>query len=224
MNYLQAKKTMKLNWNIFKKKKNFDNYYHLSKPNGSVEFFKEIKRLSEEYWSKTDINSNIFGFQIQKGTKWKNGLSENELAEFQKELNVVFPEELKNFYRTMNGLDKKGINVFGSNGTEPSFNPIYYSYSNDLKQIRENINWIYESNGVKSDNVEIPRIFPIKGHRFLILDRNNQILSMHGDDIIFWSDNISKLIATDIFENIKNVTDFESNPNFAKPIEFWLSE
>ena len=203
-------------------KKLTDSYYNLPIPNGSVDFFNEIKRLSEEYWSKTDINPDIFGFQIQNGTKWKNGLSENELAEFQTELNVVFPDELKNFYRTMNGLDKEGINVFGSDGTEPNFTPIYYSYPENLKQIRENINWIYESNEVKKENVEIPKILPIKGHRFMILDGNNQILSMYGDDIIFWSDNISKLIATDIFENIKNVTDFESNPNLAKPIKFWL--
>jgi len=215
---------MKLNLNIFKRKQNPDNYYQLPLPNGSIEYFNEIKLLSEKYWSEREINPDIFGFQIQRQTKWKNGLSENELADFQEELNIEFPEELKNFYRTMNGLDKQGINVFGSNGTEPSFNPIYYSYPQDLKLIRESINWIYESNNAKIENAKIPRIFPVTRHRFLILDKNNQVLSMYGDDIIFWSDNISKLIATDIFKNIKNVTDFESNLNFAKPIKFWLSE
>jgi hypothetical protein len=210
--------------NIFKKKKNPDNYYHLPIPNNSIEFFKRIKSLSEEYWNNSDINPNIFGFQIQKGTKWKNGLSENELSDFQTQIKIEFPEELKNFYRTMNGLDKKGINIFGSNGSEPNFNPIYYSYPENLEKIRENINWIYESNGVKVENIEIPKIFPITGHRFLILDENNQILSMYGDDIIFWSENISKLIGTEIFENIENISDFKSNPTFVKSIKFWLSE
>ncbi|WP_299388320.1 SMI1/KNR4 family protein [uncultured Lacinutrix sp.] len=210
--------------NIFKKKKNLDNYYHLPIPNNSIEFFEKIKNLSEKYWNNSDINQDIFGFQIQKGTKWKDGLSENELSDFQTQMKIEFPEGLKNFYRTMNGLDKEGINVFGSNGTEPNFNPIYYSYPENLKQIRENINWIYKSNGVKIENIEIPKIFPITGHRFLILDENNQILSMYGDDIIFWSENISKLIGTEIFENIENVSDFESNPNFVKPIKFWQSE
>ena len=215
---------MKLNWNIFKKKELPNYYYQLPLPNSSIDFFTAIKRLSEKYWSECDINPDIFGFQIQNGTKWKKGLSEYELADFQAELNMEFPEELKNFYRTMNGLDKKGINVFGSNGTEPNYNPIYYSYPENLKQIRENINWIYESNNAKTENKEIPKIFPVTRHRFLILDENNSILSMYGDDIIYWSENLSKLIANDIFENIKNVTDFESNPNSAKPIKFWLSE
>ncbi len=215
---------MKLIWNIFKKKELPDYYYQLPLPNDSVNFFTAIKHLSEKYWSECDINPDIFGFQIQNGTKWKKGLAENELADFQAELNIEFPEELKNFYRTMNGLDKKGINVFGSNGTEPNFNPIYYSYPDDLEQIREKINWIYESNDTEIENAEIPKIFPVTGHRFIILDNNNQILSMYGDDIIFWSENLSKLIANDIFDNIKNVTDFESNLKYAKPIKFWLSE
>ena len=124
----------------------------------------------------------------------------------------------------MNGLDKEGINIFGSNGTEPNFNPIYYSYPENIKQIRDNINWIYKSNNGKLENIEIPKIFPVKGHRFLILDEDNPILSMYGDDIIYWADSLSKLIANDIFDNIKNVTDFESNPNLAKPIKFWLTE
>jgi len=47
---------------------------------------------------------------------------------------------------------------------------------------------------------------------------------MYGDDIIFWTENLSKLIANDIFDNIKNVTDFENNPNYAKPIKFWQSK
>lgn len=160
-------------------------YYQLPLPNGSVEFFKEIKKFSEEYWEEYDITTYIYGFQIQKGTKWKPGLSEIELEEFQSQLNLVFPDELKNFYRTMNGLDKKGINVLGSEGIEPIYKSIYYSYPDDLKQIQENINWIFESNGVKTENLEIPKIFPIYSHRFVILDTNNQVLSMYGDDIIF---------------------------------------
>ena len=213
--------------NFFKKKKLPDYYYQLPLPNGSISFFKEIKTLSEKYWNECDINPDTFGFQIQNGTKWKKGLSENELTDFQTELNITFPEELKNFYRTMNGLDKKGINVFGSNGTKPTYNSIYYSYPQDIKQIKENINWIYESNGLNYDKLvleNIPKIFPITGHRFITLDKSNQILSMYGNDIVFWSENISKLICNDIFDNITNVTDFESNPKFAKPIKFWLSE
>ena len=198
----------------------------LPKPDGTVEYFRAIKNLSEKYWSDIEINPNTYGYQIQKNSKWKQGLTEQQLKEFEKELAIEFPIELKNFYRVMNGLDKPGINVFGSNGDDPGYNPVYYSYPDDLEEIRENINWIYESNGLDEDRIrkkEIPGIFPIVGHRFLILDKNNQILSMYGDDIIFWTDNISKLIATDIFPEIQNDSEFETDANNTE-VKFWLEQ
>ena len=210
---------------MFNRQNSLRSFCELPKPDNSIDFFKKLKIESEKFWEVTDINRKIFGFQIQNGTKWNKGLSENELIEFQKDLKLEFPEELKNFYRVMNGLDKKGINVNGNNGEGISFKPIYYTYPIDLELIKENINWIYESNEVNIDLIEqneIPKIFPIIGHRFLIVDENKQILSMYGNDIIYWSENISKLIATDIFNNIKNITDFESNEKNMKPIKFWL--
>ncbi len=210
---------------MFNRQNSIGSFCELPKPDSSIDFFEKLKSESEKFWEVTDINRKIFGFQIQNGTKWNKGLSENELMEFQKDVKLEFPEELKNFYRIMNGLDKKGINVNGNNGEGISFKPIYYSYPIDLELIKENINWIYESNEVNIDLVEqneIPKIFPIIGHRFLIIDENKQILSMYGNDIIYWSENISKLIATDIFNNIKNVSDFESNEKNMKSIKFWL--
>ena len=45
---------------------------------------------------------------------------------------------------------------------------------------------------------------------------------MYGDDIIYWAENVSKLVANDIFDNIYNVSDFESNPANSKSVKFWL--
>ncbi len=216
---------MKLNLDIFKKKPIPDYFYELPEPNGSIEYFEKIKILSEKYWQETNINENLSGFQVQKESKWKDGLSENQLVDFQVKLNIEFPNELKNFYRTMNGLDKKGINVFGKNCFTPSLQPIYYSFPEDLELIKDKIEYVYKSNGLSNEVVEterIPKIFPITGHRFLIIDENTQILSMFSDDIVFWSESISKLVANEIFDNILNVTEFESNPNLAKQVKFWL--
>jgi hypothetical protein len=125
----------------------------------------------------------------------------------------------------MNGLDKPGINVYGNDGTAHTFSSVYYSYPNDIEVIKKKIEWILGSNNLtndKLDNDNIPKIFPVTGHRFITLDDNNQILSMYGDDIVYWAENISKLIANEIFDKIYNVDDFESNPINAKSIKFWL--
>ena len=207
------------------KDKRLDNYIKLPAPDDSIDFFETVKRLSEKYWATTDINKELYGFQVQRNTKWKDGLNDNQLDDFEKSLNITFPVGLRNFYKTMNGLDKPGINVYGNDGTEHSISPVYYSYPDDIELIKDKIEWILESNNLTNERLNIdniPKIFPVTGHRFLILDDNKQILSMYGDDIVYWAENISKLIANEIFDNIYNVEDFESNPANAKSVKFWL--
>ena len=208
-----------------KKQDMFKDYIKLPQPTDELDFFEALKNASNCYWADTDVNKGLYGFQIQKGTKWKNGLTDNEITNFENDLGFKFPTPLRNFYKTMNGLDKQGINVFGNSGHEISYCPIYYSYPDDLQIIKESIEWIYEVTNVNTEKLlqeGISRIFPICRHRFVLIDDpKHRVLSMYGNDIIAWADNISKLIATDIFENIYNVYDFESNPNNFD-IKFWL--
>jgi hypothetical protein len=78
----------------------------------SISSFQFIKNESERFWEQVDLEI-CWGFQIQEGSKWKKGLSELQLEDFQKQLGITFPESLKNYYRTMNGLDKPGIDNNG---------------------------------------------------------------------------------------------------------------
>jgi hypothetical protein len=199
----------------------------LPEPADSIEFFEAIKKIANDYWSDKEISKDVYGFQIQKGTKWKNGLSDLEIAKFEDEIGFKFPTALRNFYKTMNGIDKKGINVYGNSGENFAYQPIYYSYPEDLDIIKEYITWIYEENKVNYDQLlqeNISRIFPVCGHRFVLVDgTENYVLSMYGDDVIFWADNISKLVATDIFKNIDNMIDYKSNPNDVA-VKFWIKD
>ena len=46
---------------------------------------------------------------------------------------------------------------------------------------------------------------------------------MYGDDIIYYADNLSKLLANEIFSGIiYNASDFESPPQAHPEIKFWL--
>jgi hypothetical protein len=200
------------------------NFIRLPLPDDSIAFFQTLKKESEQYWASTDIDKALYGYQIQKNTKWLPGLSEKEIEDFENALNVVFPTALRNFYRTMNGLDKHGVNVYGSEGEVYAYMPIYFSYPADLGIIKGKIAWILESHNLtreKLDRKNIPKIFPVTGHRFLVFDQRLPILSMYGNDIIYWSDNISKLVACNIFDHIENAEDFESS-NAAVPVKFWL--
>jgi hypothetical protein len=118
----------------------------------------------------------------------------------------------------MNGLDKLGLNNNGGK-SEINFGPTFYSYPDDIEKIKSQIDWILEDNAVTKEvtiNSTVPAIFPYLGHRFLILDDEELVISMYGTDIIFWADNLSKGIARDIFPCHPKIDSEKINTN-----SFW---
>jgi len=213
-------------FNLFKKEDNID-WVTLPQPDDSISFFETIKKESEIFWADTSPNKGIYGFQIQQDSKWRQGLSDTKLQEFENSIGFSFPTPLRNFYTTMNGLTKQGINLYGNDGTPPALRSVFYSYPGDIQLIQEQVDWIYEATSVKKEdleNLEVSRIFPVHGHRFMLVDiPGNPILSMYGDDIIYYSESLSKLLANEIFSGvIYNVSDFESPPQLQPEIKFWL--
>ncbi|WP_299112183.1 SMI1/KNR4 family protein [uncultured Winogradskyella sp.] len=161
--------------------------------------FELLKRESEKKWKNLNLYTKVYGYQIQENSKWNKGLNEKELFDFQSELGFEFPECLKDFYRTMNGLNKQGINFRGGENIEPNFGSTFYSYPKDIAKIKEQIDWVRKDNKINQEQ-KAPNIFPFLGHRFLIIDNYEQVLSMVGRDIICWSEKLIKGIALDIFE------------------------
>jgi len=210
--------------NIFKKDE--PDWITLPQPDDSISFFETIKLKSEKYWADILPSRHIYGFQVQKDTKWRPGLSDNEITDFENSMGFTFPNPLRNFYKEMNGLTKKGINLYGDDGTVYAFRSLFYSYPEDMPLIQEQIDWIYEATSITRQHLAelgVSKIFPIYGHRFMLIDLpGNPILSMYGNDIVYWADNLSKLLANEIFDNIYNVSDFESPPQTRPEIKFWL--
>jgi hypothetical protein len=206
------------------------NYHvaHLPKPVNTLEYFEQIKILSEKQWKQIKIDKSLFGFQIQPNSKWKKGLSETEIKDFEKEMGFEFPSPLRNFYLTMNGLDKKAINVYGDSGEAAELYPLFYSFPDDLEIIKEKIDWIYKQNKIdaaKMQKQKISRIFPVVSHRFMLIDEQGQpILSMYAKDIIYWKDTLSKVIATEIFPDIENEHDFFNISDRKRWAKFWLEK
>ncbi len=157
------------------------------KLDNSLACFEQLRQISEKCWEKVDLEI-CWGFQIQEGSRWKKGLTEPQIDDFQRQLGIQFPESLKNYYRTMNGLDNPGLNNNGG-ASEIEFGPTYYSYPDDVEKIKSQIEWILEDNGITKEvgtSLNVPNIFPYLGHRFLILDEEGLVLSMHGRDINFF--------------------------------------
>ena len=177
---------------------------NLNPPHDLNEFFTWLKAESEKLWGEKEIDGGMYGFQFQKGTKWLDGLTDDEIAEYEHEIGFKFPEIYKIYLRNMNGTDKQAINVYGESGEPYQHMVGFYSYPRDLEIVKDRINWILESFNITSDDLEqkeIPHIMPILFHRFLVMDRcdRNPVLSMYGEDVILYASSLRNLVLYDIF-------------------------
>jgi len=75
-------------------------------PDDSPQTFQSIKQAANKNWRRIKIEKDRYGFQFRPGTKWREGLKEAALTEFEEAMGYEFPPALKNYYLTMNGLDK----------------------------------------------------------------------------------------------------------------------
>lgn len=193
-------------------------------PDDSLQCFQNIKQAANKNWRRAKIEENCHGFQIQAGTKWREGLTQTALAEFEGVMGYEFPVPLKKYYLTMNGLDKSGIDVQGSDGTPARYGPIYYSYPDDLNEIKKTIEWVLHANHISTEDLpsKASRIFPVKGHRFLLIDDpKHRVLSMFGDDIIYWANSLSELLIREEFSRKYYTAGFDSHNNI-EGIKLWL--
>lgn len=193
-------------------------------PNNLDKFFPWLKEISERHWETIELNRIIFGFQIQKATKWLPGLSDGEIAEYEKEIDLSFPETYKLYLGQMNGTDRPTINIYGECGEPYAYSSGYYSYPRDLPIVKEKIKWTSDDFGVTPDFIKenrIPRIMPIVDHRFLVMDHcaAAPVLSMHGRDSIFYAPSLESFLVNDIFRR-----DAITIVDAAKRVEvkFWL--
>lgn len=170
----------------------------------------------------------------EKGETIEKGLSENEIVEIEKEYNIQFPIDLKEFY--LHGLPVSNGFVNWRNKT-----------IENIEKIRERINWTlegmifdiknnefwFEEWGNKpkeiSECVEIckenmkkvPRLIPIYSHRYISSEpneENNPIFSVYQTDIICYGENLFSYFKRE-FNDLKTPIKIES----IKKIRFWSS-
>lgn len=191
------------------------------------DFFDWLSHASEDYWSRVQINPGVYGFQIQPSTTWRPGLPHDQIDAYESEIGFRFPPVLRAYLRHMNGTDLPTVNVYGCSGTRHTYGPGFYSYPDDLPQLRATVKWIYDEFGLTDKEVEdrqIPHIMPIILHRCLIVDRcaGNPVLSIYGQDVIPWAPSLKEFLLreTGAPEAPPMVS---TDSGAAVPVSFWLA-
>ena len=173
------------------------------------DFFIEFKKLTEEYWKHIKNNPMIFGFQFQAGTRWNPGLSDIEIAEYEKELEVQFPYDYKQMLHFMNGTNFPTLNNYGSSGHPHTTSVGFYSYPRDIDIVKEYIGYVEmdreEINLVlKEDGYELDpeaKLVPIYGHRYVVCSSDlskSTVLSIEGTDAIVYGDSLENYLLNEL--------------------------
>lgn len=140
------------------------------------DFLHNFKNITEQNWKETKINTRIYGFQFQTGTKWNIGLNDQKIKEYENHLKIEFPEELKMLLHVINGTNLPTINVYGNSGEQYKYSVGVYSYPRDIKEILDRIERVIKhSEYWDFDIIENDYLLPFYSHRYIQI-RNNEVL------------------------------------------------
>ena len=173
----------------------------------SDQFLAELKRVTETRWATQDLDSSVYGFQIQRGTRWLPGLAENQLESYQRELDARFPEDFRAFLRKLNGTDLPTRNIYGNDGTPAQESVGVYSYPRDLAVVKDLIGRAVASRAeiaaaLEGQGFQFPadaRLVPIYGHRYVVCERDpgkSSVLSIvvNAVDAIVYGDSLREYL------------------------------
>ncbi|MGB1248433.1 MAG: SMI1/KNR4 family protein [Chitinophagales bacterium] len=155
-----------------------------------------FKSISEEKF-KTEIIQECWGFQIQKDTKWNNGLNIDEIEEFENCFGVKFPYDYVEMLKAFNGFETLQISIDPDRKNPNEINRECYKYPIDLEktkwlitEVEENIEYIKKClNDSGFDSSEIEGFVPLYAHRVLVILKDktkSPVLSIWGSDIIIY--------------------------------------
>mgnify|MGYP001181010998 CR=1 FL=1 len=151
----------------------------------TLDFLNAFVTSTESNWENVVINPKIFGFQFQKGTHWRKGLTDLEISKFENDLGVSFPNEYKFLLRNINGTDLPTMNINGAWGNSVEYSIGVYSYPDDINTIRKAKSFLdVHSEEWGFDTQENDYFIPFYSHRYIQV-RNEEIqrvVSVYGND------------------------------------------
>lgn len=206
-------------------------------PDNLKEFMHWYKHQSEQYFSTLKID--IEPLQTQQEIKWRPGLTEHELAVFQQELGFDFPEEIIEWYRTMNGTNLPVLHILdeGDDKYYPAcFQFFYPEHLPKIKQLIQERLAISGLNPEQMSKESIPFIFPVGDYEFMVIDKiANPIyylsIAHKNHDVnqvyIYGSlsaDNLQSWLYKQTFQRTYFISDLQEFPDKARTTNYWTTE
>ncbi|MFG0314738.1 MAG: hypothetical protein ACF8LL_11235, partial [Phycisphaerales bacterium] len=174
-----------------------------------VRFLHSLKAKTESRWAERELEA-VYAFQIQQGTRWKPGLTPEQIRDYEQDVGFEFTPELRLFLSVLNGFDRPGLNVYAFSGIPPIERVICYSYPRDLELVREMIARVeMVQDEILPDLQEATsriwtrpvRFMPIYAHRFVVCPPNPGVVcSIMDDDAIVFADDLKSYLIDELLD------------------------
>jgi hypothetical protein len=170
-----------------------------------TQFFIDFKQKTEILWSQAVINESLYGFQIQRDTRWNPGLTDSQITDYEMKVQGRFPDDFRQMLRVMNGTDLPTLNIYGSSDLPPNTHVSVYTYPRDLQIIEYLISKIHK---VKNEIIEVlseqgytleptAALIPIYSHRFIVCSMSPElstVLSIYDTDAIVYGETLTEYL------------------------------
>ncbi len=160
--------------------------------------WKTLKTKIEKRFSKQKLWDNCYGFQVQPGTCWKDGLSEKEIKAIEDLFGFRLPLAYKEMLGIMPGFDREMISIDPEGRRSPEFSRGPYEYPEDYEKttwLREEIQEYrsYTDEVLLAEGFDpgqVTGFVPLYAHRALVAFKDTSlspVISVHqGTDVVMY--------------------------------------
>ena len=201
-------------------------------PEFDTDFLDWFRERTEQAWARYQTRdffaARVGGRDWQRGTRWLDGLTDDEIDEAERRWSIRFPPDYRFFLRCLHTTDRPmaGARFIGDKLT-PADWPSFYNWQRDTDALQEAFNWPMEgllfdvehnnlwrpSWGQRPDSrpererlvrglaATAPRLIPVFGHRYLLAEpfrRGNPVLSIYQTDVIVYGGDLRRYLLAEL--------------------------
>jgi hypothetical protein len=177
-----------------------------------VEFLQWLRHATELTWAVADEPTAAdFGARWRPGTHWTGGLDDAAIAEVEERYQVRFPPHHRLFLQTLHSTTpwRRGGTYADADSVVEYEAPGFYDWVEDEVQIRAAmLNVADTMEGLPFDEQwwqtawlhqdPKPKLLPIFGHRYVVADSSQWILSIVDDDAVIYRDNLRDYLLAEL--------------------------
>lgn len=182
-------------------------------------FLSWLRDATEAAWRQMDEwnlgeydRRGYIGPRWRPGTRWTGGLDEAAIAEVERQYAVVFPPQHRLFLQTLHSTKPWRTGADYSRGDRLGLveSPGFYDWRHDQIRIREAMRAVEDRTPFAQEIAShhggsrwlpggpFPALLPIIGHRYVVADDSQWILSIVGDDAIVYGEDLRAFLLAEL--------------------------